>query len=644
MKTGKLFSLLLAVIVLISAAIPALAADNEKTSPDFTLSEETVISPYAGTAVTASENQSGVATIESDPSRLTAPGYVTVTVKLRNTNGSSGQNSIISGLGSLSVKDDAPVISSAIGSIDSSDEVQPLLLPPIFTVPPSSTKPPAEATPTPVVTETPYQPTEEPLPTYTPTQQPIETNEPIITSAPTPTAIPQSGRFTHISITNPYGVSFQTNDVNPGTIGVFRATMMVYDSMIGQTLSFVISWYDTATNMTYSQNLGLVIQRSDSAYLRLSRTTNVTNAAIDDEVEFTYTFVNTGSRRLTNIRLTDDKILGNEEIAEPFSLASGERREIKYIYKMKSSSVVSKPTATFTPEGSTTQLSVTVSKMTIGLINAQLTKSVNIGTQTPEGVNFTLFLTNNGSQNLSGLSVKDDEDNVLASGFSLAIGESRILEHFVSNPETVRNVVFYITGTYDEGREFTDNTVSYTVRSYINPALLGLKFNAEVRKQLDSENNIGLTFTIENIGRLPYTNIVLTEQQLGYAIHEEHGLAASSEPVKFDVDLKLDEPRELVFILTALDPSGNEHTYDAYINAQQINVDPAIPNASPVPGSDTGTTIVDLNLDRQISEKGQELMKLWRVMRIIFVIALIAILLLALLEFYIYRRKKQQNS
>ena len=617
MKSRKILPLLLAAAMLMIAAVPAFASDKSgSVSAPFSEGGPDALQ-IGAPSIYASANQSGVATIESDPSRLSAPGYVTVTIKLRNTNTSSNSNSI----GTVSERFAAP------------GEDSVMLLPPVNTVPPKITPEP-EQTGEPV---TPV-PTTDPFDPVRPTQTPGFTNPPVVTP------VPQSGRYTHVSVTNPYGVAFQTSDVNPGSIGVFRASMMIYDSMIGQSLSFVISWYDTAANMTFSQTLALMIQRSDTAYLRMTRTVNVTGAAMGEEVEFTYSLVNTGSRRLNDIRVVDDKIAGNTEIVEPFSLASGERRDITYTYTMKGASVVSKPVATFIPEGSSSTLSVTVSKITIGLINAQVTKSVNIGTQTPEGVTFTLFMTNNGSQNLSNLTVKDDLGTVLAEGFSLAIGESRIIEHFIPNPDGVRNVVFYVSGTYDEGKEFEDNTESYTVRPYINPALLGLKFRAEVRRQLDSENNIGLTFTVENTGRLAYTNLVLTEEQLGYTIHEIHGLAAASEPVSFDVDLKLDEPRELVFVLTALDPSGNEHTFDARINAQNIDVDPAIPNVTPPNNSDTSTDIVDLDLDKQISEAGQRLNRTFNTIKIIFILILAVIAVLAALEYYLYRRRKNQAS
>lgn len=608
----KLFAFVLISIFALMQAITvfAVGSDEGESSPVMLNDDMYYVDAY--TVAPQSGSSTGIATIEANPSRLASPGTVEVTIKLRNTGNQYGGNS-------SDVKDDA------FGGSSLNDQSA---LDPSITINPSTE---------------PVKPSPSPTPTTTPPSEPTPTPDITITptSGPDPTPVPTPGLFTNVNITNAYNAVFTTSDVSPGQVGVYRTSMMVTEAMIGQTLSFTISWFDTSVNRTYYQQLALVIQRSDTAYLRLTRTSSTANAAIGDEVKFVYTVVNTGTRRLNTIKIVDDKIGGSSPIAAPFSLASGEKREIVYTYKMKSASVVSKPTATFVPDGSSTVLSVTVSKLTIGLVTAQLTKSATIGTPTPEGVPFTLFLTNNGSQNLTNLTVKDDLGTVLASSFTLAIGESKIIEHFVPNPSTVRNVVFYITGKYDADKEFSDNTASYTVRPYINPDLLGIRFSGEVRRTLDGDNSIGLTFTVKNTGQVTYTNVILTEKELGYNIHEIPTLAPNSGDISFNVDLKIDEPRELVFYLTALDSSGNTHLFEAYINASSIDIDSSVPNATPVPGDDSGASIVDIDVDRQISDKGQKLLKLWNTLKIIFIFALVVVLLLGAFEIYLFIRSRR---
>lgn len=550
-----------------------------------------VLLPVFGMSSVLALNPNGVdpfavgnITIEADPPRLSSAGYVTITIKLRNTNPVSTNDSI--------------------GFIP--DNYDPL---------PTPTPDPAEETPE-------------------PTNEPIESQPPIS----------RVGAYTNISIVNSYGVSFSTYDVAAGQTGTFRGSMMVSESQIGTPLSFTIYWHDTAVDINYVQNLSITIQRSDTAYLRLTRTASVSNAAIGEPVEFTYTMVNTGTRRLTNITLVDEKIGGNTPLTSAFSLASGEKKEVIYTYTMQGASVVSKPVATFTPDGSSTALSVTVSKLTIGLINAQLSKNVTVGNSTPEGVNFTLFLTNNGSQNLSDLTVKNDLGDILASGFSLAIGESRIIEHFVPNPVNVRNVFFEITGSYASGKEFHDNTTSYTVRPYIDPNSLGLKFTAEIIKQLNAENHLVIKFNVANTGRVPYTNVVLTEKELGYNLHEIETLEPSRTGETFNVDVTIDGPREMVFYLTAVDPSGNTYQYEAIVNAEYVDLQSAIPNETPDPGNESGMTIIDIDVEKQIGERGQQLMRWWKTLEVIFFATLAVILVLGGIEAWLYFSKKKAEK
>ena len=222
-------------------------------------------------------------------------------------------------------------------------------------------------------------------PTPTPTSEP--------TPEPEPSTQPGGGVYTNVSIVNTYGVSFNTSDVPAGESRTFTGTMNVAQEQIGETLRFTIAWFDTATQTAGSRELTLVISRADTAYLKLSRSVDKSIASAGDIVKLTYTMKN---------------VAGTQAMLPAFSLAPGESRVFTYEYTMRTSTVTSKPTVSFVPEGSTNALSVTLSGLTIGLINAQLTKTVEIGTPTPEGVEFTLYLTNNGNQSLNSLTVTDD--------------------------------------------------------------------------------------------------------------------------------------------------------------------------------------------------------------------------------------------
>ncbi len=527
--------------------------------------------------------------IEADPPRLANPGYVTIKIKLRNTNAANSQ-----GFSGESGYVD-------IESVQYPDEVS--------------------------ILEKTDEPEVSPEPTEPPTNPPVS-----------------DGYYRNVRIENSYGVQFSTSDVAPGQTGVFSGNIMITNERFGVPLKFTLYWYDSAANALYYKDLEVTVDRSNTMHLTLARTASTTQAAVGEEVTLTYSLVNTGTVRLNNIRVYDDKLNGSSPVAPAFALSSGESKEITFIYKMREASVISKPKAVFTTEGGSTEYTVEVSsKLTIGLVNAQISKEVTVGRSTPEGVNFTLFLTNNGSQSLHNLVVKDELGNTLAPAFSLAIGESRIIDHFVPNPDTVRNVSFKITGTYADGKEFKDNTTSYQVFPYIDPDLLGLAFAAEIRKPLDSSNRIYLTFTVQNTGSIPYSNVILTEKELGYNLHEIQTLYPTSDGETFNIDLTIEGPRELVFYLTAVDPSGNTYVKEAHITANYMNNEGAIPNQTPAPGSDTGVSIKNFALDDAINERVSQLSKLWKTLETVFFIALGIVLLLGIIELVLFIRNRTRR-
>lgn len=464
---------------------------------------------------------------------------------------------------------------------------------------------------------------------------------------PTAPPVPAEGAYTNVSISNEYGVAFQTTDIPAGESYTFTGVMDVTSEQIGVYLKFTVSWFNTANNASHTYELQTIITRSDTAYLKLTRTASKSRAEAGEVIVLTYTMVNTGSLTLNNIQLVDRAIAGSGNMVRPFSLTSGQSFEFKYSYTMGSESVTSKPTVTFSPEGSTASLSVTVSSLTLGLIHAQLTKEVVMGTPTPEGVPVTLYFTNNGNQRLSGLQVTDELGSRIGSSFSLAIGETRIIEHFIPTPSSIRYVVFSVTGTDATGNSFRDNTNSYTVRPYINPELLGLNFTAQIRTRLDNDNIIGLTFKVVNTGSLDFTDVVLKEQLLDYELHKIERLQPSADGVSFDLDINVGGERELVFILTAVDPAGASHEYEIYITAEYYDPAGAVPDNPPDAGGNV-TIVDDYNLgsklDDLLTKTGESLTKWYRVLSIVAIVAAVAIVALVCIEFTQRRKKKHQSN
>lgn len=477
-----------------------------------------------------------------------------------------------------------------------------------------------------------------------PSNSPIPSNTPYPPGTDNPSI--SDGTYYGVQIQNSYGAAFTSRDIPVGATETFTATMHVTDAMIGTPLTFYVIWHERVNNsmQNRSYQVQLTIGRANTAYLSLSRTMSKSSAAQGEQVQIIYTLVNTGSYTLNNIRLVDEKIAGLNPIVTPFSLAPGKSFSYTYTYTMGSESVVSKPVATFTPLGSSAVLSVSAPKQTLGLMNAQLSKEVVVGTQDANGVTLTLYLTNNGNCLLSNLTVTDDLGATLASNFSLAIGEVKIIEYFVPNPETVRYVVFNITGN-NQSTPFHDNTQSCIVRPYIDPAELGIDFSVEINSPLNSENIISLTFNIRNTGKTDYTDVSIEEKTLGILIDKFDVLRPSATPVSIPRDVSIAAPGKLVFTLTAHDTSGNEYTYDLALNA---NYDGDILPAGETPKPAEPSVIEDPELghklDNLLTTTGKGLSTVYTILGVLVAIVLIVVIALAAVELSLRRKLKYGSA
>lgn len=563
------------------------------------------IMPAYSHAVTSTEHVS----ISVSPRELAQEGNVTVIITVTNTNSSS-----------TPVETNPPTVTN----------------PPEVTTPPVETHPPEVTTP----------PTEAPSPV--PTIPPEGVGS--IGFSVTPMMSVKSGEYTNIRISNSYGVSFQTQGVSisPGSKKSFSATMHVSTGMIGVELPFTVYWTDNGQQK--NETVTCKISRLNaSPYLSVIRTANPVNASAGTDVTITYTFTNSGSVRLTNITLVDRYVKGSSSpLLSPFSLDPGATKEYVHTFTMGNNTIVSQPVITFYAQGSSTQLTKNVSPLTIGLIQSQLTKEIDKADATPEGVKFTLYLTNNGNQKLSSLVVTDELGNKINDEpFSLAVGEYKKLEYFVPNPDTVRYVVFNITGVDSNNTEFKDNTSSYVVRPYIDMSLLGLSFTAVTTTSLSEANVLGIEFNLENTGSMDFHNISITEKALDYELYTLETLGVGAKE-KANVELNIGEVRELVFVLTAEDPSGNTHTHEAYVTADQIDYDALVPHDDP----SSGESIEVVNdesglgkmLDGLITTTGEKLMSWFRVLGIIAIVTALTMLGLGIAEIVIRRNRRQEGK
>lgn len=369
--------------------------------------------------------------------------------------------------------------------------------------------------------------------------------------------------------------------IDPGAEKTFSATVIVSDAALDQPISFDMNWLENGE--LRSDSTSVTIQRQAAAVLSGSVSVDKTQASQGETVTITYTLTNSGMTPVSVVSLADKEI-SSEPIAEKVQVDPGAPLVLTYEFTMGSATVTSAPVITYDDGLGNTQ-TLKLKETTLGMVMNKLSMEVSQGEGTVNGVPFSIKLTNNGNQRISDIQVTDELGNKVNDGtFALAVGETRQLSYTVLT-DTERYVVFHVSGKSASGEKYENNTKSFVVRKYIDPALLGIEFSAAVLEPLNSAGSITVRFTINNTGSLDMTDLVISEKTQG-TDEEGNPTDVLTEitrkdvvgPGEFSSDqvIFVGQPRELVFQLDMNDPAGNPYTYTAHITGDSIGVyDPA---------------------------------------------------------------------
>ncbi len=411
------------------------------------------------------------------------------------------------------------------------------------------------------------------------------------TASSTPTAVPAEGGSVTLSVTiyndsanamENISISHNGTSLFPGTGGAvikaeesitFQQTVTVPASLVGSPLSFDVAW--TENGEPKSGTFAVTVLNGGgggtvSSLITATRTASSPQASQGETITLTYTIVNNGVAPVAGVSITDKEIAGREPMVKDVTVMPGVPYVYTYQYTMGRATVTSSPVVTFLQADGTTG-TVTIEDKTLGMVKSKISVEVQQGTPTAEGQAFKLILTNNGNQKISKIKITDELGNaVTAEAFALAIGESVSYSYTVPT-DAERNVVFHISGMDATGTAYSDHTGTYTVRKYIDPALIGINFSAEVSEPLDASGSISINFYVENNGSLEMKNLVLGEAQ--YGVLYQLGVVPQGTQT-INQRISVGSPRDMSFTLTLEDPSGNQYVYNAYITAGYVGVEP----------------------------------------------------------------------
>ena len=360
----------------------------------------------------------------------------------------------------------------------------------------------------------------------------------------------------------------------------FSCSYLFTEEMLDTDIPLSVSWIDG--DNAKGKDLTVKVQRTKAAAVTLTRVASSKQASPGEEITLTYTVTNTGMTPVTVTSLVDRAIGGKESILkEKVTIEGGAKHDLQYVYKMGRNTVESAPVLTYKDEATGEEMTAEASPITLGMISSKISVEVLQGEATANGVMFTLNLTNNGNQRISGIVITDDLGNrVNPEAFALAVGESRQLTYNVLT-DTERYVVFNISGETAAGDDYEDKTKSYVVRKYIDPSLLGIQLTASVTETLNSAGSVEVKFDINNTGTMEMKDLVIsevtteiaedgTQQQKLTELYRTDTIPTGTFSVP--VTLYVGQPRDLAFLVEMKDPAGNPYTYNAYVTAEYLGV------------------------------------------------------------------------
>ena len=368
--------------------------------------------------------------------------------------------------------------------------------------------------------------------------------------------------------------------VAPGQSQTFSCTYFFTEEMLDTDVPLSVSWIDGED--ARSKDLSVKVQRTKATSVSITRVASTKQASPGEEITLTYTVSNTGMTPITLTSLVDRAIGGKSSILKESTLIEGGgKQDFQYVYKMGRNTVESAPVITYKDEATGEEMTAEASPITLGMISSKISVEVLQGEATASGVMFTLNLTNNGNQRISGIVITDDLGNrVNPEAFALAVGESRQLTYNVLT-DTERYVLFNISGETSSGDDYEDKTKSYVVRKYIDPSLLGIQLTAAVTETLNSAGSVELKFDINNTGTMEMKDLVIsevtteiaedgTEQPKLTELYRTDTVPTGTFSVP--VTLYVGQPRDLSFLVEMKDPAGNPYSYNTYVTADYLGV------------------------------------------------------------------------
>jgi len=399
----------------------------------------------------------------------------------------------------------------------------------------------------------------------------------------------------------------------------------ITEDMLDQDLAFSVIW----TSLDGSEKSGKtqsikISKKAETVDISGSASASATEVNKGDKVKFKFTMENKGTVKVDNAYLNAPPIENGNQIGSNFSLDPGATKNMEYTITVNESMEV-KPVFTYAVNGQ--QQTLNLNTMNIK-VNASETVTMGVTlqadkTKTTQGndVNFTVTVTNTGTSQLDGLSVKDFDGNIVnMSSNSLQAGASSTGTVTLPISET-GNYAFTASavGAGGQSVNMQSNSIAITLDGDATPspdasASAGpLDASKIIRTdislsstKLKEPGEVKIEVTVKNLTEDVLKNVVVMDSLIG-TIGTSASLDAGESTV-FEKSFMAEETADYEFVTTAEMPDG-----------QSVE-------------SKVGTTIA-------VEAKDSGGLETWQLGLIIVLIAIGAVA--GVLAYYLYRQKKR---
>lgn len=386
------------------------------------------------------------------------------------------------------------------------------------------------------------------------------------------------------------------------------------DSALDKSLLFELRWDDITYSAEdplhqypiktpQSAEAKVTVERFLEPIITLNCTTAVEMARPNDSITFEYKLENTTKFDMYNLVLYDPGVADAPIELPDTTLMSGASLTATYQAQMDRQDLKSNSSVTYTVRNKPVQ-TISQSNPTVTCAIVELAMSIQSLPTTSEGNEFSITVTNMGTQPITNIQVYDEINSKIGDSFDLDVLQSKTISYVAKaalSSNTIRYISFKAVGTdcFLEPYLYEDKT-SYPIIPYVDPSLINITLSAVLEFAGGDYSTATVRFEIDNASQIPISDARLVETS-NPTVPIASFVQLSSGITAFSYDYKLNTGvAGLSFVLTATDPSGAPcSTNTIYLDLsplfeQQPNVDIPVTDSVTIGGQYDMSHIADI--------------------------------------------------